>query len=495
MDSDQKEARYCPECGKKVVSTEDKFQSPQICPSCKTRVFFLNYSREPIPAIHDSNRNLIQRDPGIDRKIVLIIVCAILFLFAVGFVAVLTGQLTIFFGVGCLFLIGGIVAISIYLDGRSKSVAIRAATEELESRVRFHESNQTKLVHSLKGFQTNFDALVNEQKLGFQTKYDAEESLLRAKYDELLREAELDRETARLDLEIAHEQSTAAADISKRLLSEVRKSIKSNLTPNNFATQKNRFLKTVAFCEKKGYSIPDETLEEFDVELKRDFEEAVRKQVAKEEQARIKEKIREEQRAERELEKEMKRLDAERRAIEKAIAAALERTHDEHSAEVEELRKKLAEAEARSERAKSMAQMTRAGNVYVISNYGSFGEGVFKIGLTRRLEPLDRVKELGDASVPFPFDVHMMIASDDAPALETALHREFSTNRVNRVNLRKEFFRVPIDEIAKAVERCHGKVDYIAEPEALEYNESLQLTDDDFAFISSQIDPETLPED
>jgi hypothetical protein len=91
--------------------------------------------------------------------------------------------------------------------------------------------------------------------------------------------------------------------------------------------------------------------------------------------------------------------------------------------------------------------------VYVISNIGTFGEGCFKIGLTRRLDPLEHVKELGDASVPFPFDVHAVIFSEDAPALEAALHRDFADRRVNKVNMRKEFFRVTLDEIRQVVEK------------------------------------------
>ena len=90
---------------------------------------------------------------------------------------------------------------------------------------------------------------------------------------------------------------------------------------------------------------------------------------------------------------------------------------------------KLAEAQASSERAKSMAQLTKAGHVYILSNIGSFGEGIFKVGMTRRLEPQDRVKELGDASVPFPFDVHAMISCENAPGLENALHKELARYR------------------------------------------------------------------
>ena len=142
------------------------------------------------------------------------------------------------------------------------------------------------------------------------------------------------------------------------------------------------------------------------------------------------------------------------------------------------LEQQLAEAEAKEERAKSMAEQTRKGHVYVISNIGSFGEDVYKIGLTRRLEPMDRVKELGDASVPFPFDVHAMIYTDDAPGLETALHREFNSKRVNAVNLRKEFFNVDLASIQEAVEKIVGieaefKITALAE----DYYESLRLSE------------------
>ncbi len=145
--------------------------------------------------------------------------------------------------------------------------------------------------------------------------------------------------------------------------------------------------------------------------------------------------------------------------------------------------------EERAERAKSLVQMTRAGHLYVISNIGSFGEGVYKIGMTRREDPTDRVRELGDASVPFAFDVHMMISCDDAPSVENALHRELHKQRMNKVNFRKEFFRVDLDSIRQIVESNHGVVDYIAEPEALEYRESVNMKDEDYEFIERTVQP------
>ena len=122
-----------------------------------------------------------------------------------------------------------------------------------------------------------------------------------------------------------------------------------------------------------------------------------------------------------------------------------------------------------------MAQQTRQGHVYVISNVGSFGEEVYKIGLTRRLDPFDRVKELGDASVPFPFDVHAMIQSDDAPALEHAIHKLYMKNQVNKVNPRKEFFRVQLAEIRTAIDGLNVQVKWTLSAEARQYRETLLI--------------------
>lgn len=118
----------------------------------------------------------------------------------------------------------------------------------------------------------------------------------------------------------------------------------------------------------------------------------------------------------------------------------------------------------------------RAGYVYVISNVGSFGENIYKIGMTRRLDPQDRVDELGDASVPFNFDVHAMIFSDDAPALEAALHRAFEDRKVNMVNQRREFFNVTLDEIKDVIKKNFDKtVEFVDVPDAEQYHISEKM--------------------
>lgn len=143
------------------------------------------------------------------------------------------------------------------------------------------------------------------------------------------------------------------------------------------------------------------------------------------------------------------------------------------SKQIEELERELERAHAKAERAQAMAERTRSGYVYIISNIGSFGEGVVKIGLTRRLDPMDRVRELGDASVPFIFDTHAIIYSDDAPTLERALHAEFEGTRVNTENRRKEFFWVPLQDVEAAVRRLAPEATFFNDVEAQEYRETL----------------------
>lgn len=202
----------------------------------------------------------------------------------------------------------------------------------------------------------------------------------------------------------------------------------------------------------------------------------------REAQDEIKRKIREEKQRADELERQQREAEERERILKEkrvAIEQALLEATEEHKKELEEqriaLEKEIEDVHNKYERAKSMAQMTRQGNVYIISNVGSFGENIFKVGMTRRLEPMDRISELNNASVPFEFDVHAMISCDDAPTLEKKIHEELSDFRMNKVNTRKEFFKVDISKIIKIVEGNHGVIDYISNPIALQYHKTLEL--------------------
>lgn len=144
--------------------------------------------------------------------------------------------------------------------------------------------------------------------------------------------------------------------------------------------------------------------------------------------------------------------------------------------EASSIQEKLAGVEKEKLDIQMREQNTRAGYVYVISNIGSFGEDVYKIGVTRRLDPQERVDELGDASVPYDFDIHALIFSDDAPALENALHKTFEHGRLNLINRRREFFKVTLDEIEQAVRANFNKpTEFIRLADAAEYRQSLAL--------------------
>ena len=202
-------------------------------------------------------------------------------------------------------------------------------------------------------------------------------------------------------------------------------------------------------------------------------------QAEKEEQYRIREQMREEARAQRELEKAQQEAEKEERryqvALDKARREIEKSTGEKHNklqSEVQRLNELLLEAQANKERAMSRAQMTRSGHVYIISNIGSFGEHVYKIGMTRRLEPEDRIRELGGASVPFRFDIHAMIYSEDAPTLENGLHKVLEKQSVNRINARKEFFNVSLEEIEEIVHQQNANAEFIRIPPAEEFRKT-----------------------
>jgi len=215
------------------------------------------------------------------------------------------------------------------------------------------------------------------------------------------------------------------------------------------------------------------------------YEYQEKKHEEKEEQRRIRGEMREEEKLREEIEKAQEEAEADEERYEKALSKAREEVSQKQGKELEKLNKQLAEleerlkeAQERKERAISRAQMTKSGYIYVISNMGSFGENMYKIGLTRRLEPMDRVRELGDASVPFTFDVHAMIYSENAPNLEYDIQKSLEARRVNMVNRRKEFFNITLDEIEKVVKEKKGNIEFTKLAEAKEYRQTLAIAEE-----------------
>lgn len=201
-------------------------------------------------------------------------------------------------------------------------------------------------------------------------------------------------------------------------------------------------------------------------------------------QKAIKEQMIEEEKVRKELEKKRQQIEKDEKQFSSEVSKMLKYLQKADSDvekqlyadKIAELEAKLKELEAEKSDVIHREENAKAGFVYIISNIGSFGENVFKIGMTRRLEPLDRIKELSSASVPFEFDVHAMIFSENAPDLEAKIHNHFNSYRVNKVNPRKEFFKVSIDEIADYVDQNYDKtVEFTKIPVAKDYRESLAI--------------------
>ena len=241
--------------------------------------------------------------------------------------------------------------------------------------------------------------------------------------------------------------------------------VESLLLSYGYTISKYYFESLYNIMEAKYIRIQKQELER---EKERDEREAQR-----EYERAIKKALKEEEKAQEALEKKKKEL-AEEQAQEKILKL---------QEQIQGLEKALVEARELRERAMSMAQQTKIGYVYVISNIGSFGKDVYKIGMTRRLDPMERILELSNASVPFPFDVHTFIYSEDAPALEADLHRRFDAKKVNSINYRKEYFHVTLDEIKAALEEKGVEANFVDEPDAFQYRESRMRNRNDLSTI------------
>jgi len=253
---------------------------------------------------------------------------------------------------------------------------------------------------------------------------------------------------------------------------------------NNASTMEERIRKAFDAINGLGsvmhVSIADSymNLKLSELQLEHELEE--KKRAVLDEQHKVREQLCDQEQAHREL--EAATVDAEEqearftKALEKARVDAARAEGAEHArltSRILELEEELKGASQKRERVRALAELTKAGYLYVLSNIGSFGEDVYKIGMTRRLDPNDRVKELSDASVPFKFDVHAMVYSEDAVAIESAFHDRFADRNLNAMNLRKEFFRVSIDELQAFATERGLKIAFTRLPEAREYRETM----------------------
>ena len=362
-----------------------------------------------------------------------------------------------------------------------KSTELNQLYSEI-SKVKKELKNKKEEIENLEPLVT----VVNIDTKGLDLATSQELKNILSKYK--LEEAELVKDNTAVDVLIYDDKKFITTQIRQILRSfnaECDLAI-SNVTLKNIDTMRNKILKSYEALNKiyksDGVQITKTFLENKLQQLITAHSYQEKLEDEREQKKLIQEQLKEEEKVRREIEREKAKIEKDETQFKNAISKLmkyLQKTDNEvektlYIDKIKECEEKLSELETVKSDVLNREKNTRAGFVYIISNIGSFGENIFKIGMTRRLEPMDRIKELSSASVPFEFDVHALIFSDDAPSLESILHNTFREYEVNKVNHRKEFFSIPLEKIEKVVTEHHNAtVQWTYDAAAEEYRESL----------------------
>lgn len=362
-----------------------------------------------------------------------------------------------------------------------KSTELNQLYSEI-SKVKKELKNKKEEIENLEPLVT----VVNIDTKGLDLATSQELKNILSKYK--LEEAELVKDNTAVDVLIYDDKKFITTQIRQILRSfnaECDLAI-SNVTLKNIDTMRNKILKSYEALNKiyksDGVQITKTFLENKLQQLITAHSYQEKLEDEREQKKLIQEQLKEEEKVRREIEREKAKIEKDETQFKNEISKLmkyLQKTDNEvektlYIDKIKECEEKLSELETVKSDVLNREKNTRAGFVYIISNIGSFGENIFKIGMTRRLEPMDRIKELSSASVPFEFDVHALIFSDDAPSLESILHNTFREYEVNKVNHRKEFFSIPLEKIEKVVTEHHNAtVQWNYDAAAEEYRESL----------------------
>lgn len=362
-----------------------------------------------------------------------------------------------------------------------KSIELNQLYSEI-SKVKNELKNKKEEIENLEPLVT----VVNIDTKGLDLATSQELKNILSKYK--LEEAELVKDNTAVDVLIYDDKkfiTTQVRQILRSFNAECDLAI-SNVTLKNIDTMRNKILRSYEALNKiyksDGVQITKTFLENKLQQLITAHSYQEKLEDEREQKKLIQEQLKEEEKVRREIEREKAKIEKDETQFKNEISKLmkyLQKTDNEvekalYIDKIKECEERLSELETVKSDVLNREKNTRAGFVYIISNIGSFGENIFKIGMTRRLEPMDRIKELSSASVPFEFDVHALIFSDDAPNLESILHNTFREYEVNKVNHRKEFFSIPLEKIEKVVTEHHNAtVQWTYDAAAEEYRESL----------------------
>ena len=462
--------RYCPHCGAAVKGPESAFASPTRCPQCDTRAQFYDYPREHTPTpVKTSKRN----PPGWLDWLLWSLLAAAALTASLTLFSLINGWAngTLLSGIACLA-VG--LASATFVTRVSKKLS-RAETDKKKAERALLVSNSkvAAAAEINKGFKKNFDVLVADEKKRLQTDFSSrlnQTKQLQAKVEKRVEESS--------------ELVPTITVVGKRLLDESLHRISRELSASNLGDCRMRLKHVIEFCRDQGCKVSTRDEDEMMEQLERDHQAYLLEAKYKNERMLVEAKMQEEQRVIEQIERGIKQAEAERSTIASSLSSMLKDPDNSTDSRIEHLRAKLQEAEARMSEASSVLHDPTAGHVYVLSNIGAFGEGIFLIGFTRMADPLQHIEELSKTSVPFPYDIHMLVPSENAEVLAKKLYLDLHESRLNRFNHSKSFFKTTIKTIWQLIVAHHGNIDFVEEPPAREFKESLEMSEEAFASMT-----------
>ncbi|MEQ8208722.1 MAG: GIY-YIG nuclease family protein [Lacipirellulaceae bacterium] len=463
---------YCPKCGSAAQGQAEQFADAIACPSCEQKVVFVDYAHEAIAAPPKPKGK--PTPTWADRLLQVLIGCGVA-LIGITLLGLLNGNVSnsTWGSIGAVVAAGA----ALFQIARLKRDKLHAdeARKRTERALVLSNAQITTAANINQGFKKNFDQLVKDEaaKLNVQN----------AKIVERIDEAKKDAEGR---IRKADEQDLRLKRLGNRFLEDRFEAILLDVTATNLEGSKQRLKEAIDFCRRNDCHILNRREEELNRELVQRYHEEVRRKRNRMQRHAVAKQIQEERRRQEELEAELSRIESEKSAIRDKLASASETSVGDDTV-LEKLKKQLADLEAEASHTSDLWRDREKGHIYVASNIGTFGEGIFKINMTSRSDPHGVIEELSKQATPFPFELHMLVSSERAAELLGLIHEALHSTRVNRVDFTKDFFRVNRDDIWRVVVANHGVIEYEDLPSPAQYQESAAMSEGEFERVSKAV--------
>ena len=473
MGDDAPTTLFCPECAQAVTASRAAFAAPLHCPHCGKNGVFVDYARvtiKSLPIAKARSRSLA----GPSRALCLVAILT--------GVLVLATAVTVWSGRASTAMWCGVIAAAVAVAMLTRLARLQSglnrtqrARQRAERALTVSNATLESAAAINRGFQKNLANVVADERRRVQTKNAAQ----------LAKIAE-EREQVAWRVRRVEDQTRIVRALGDRILDDAMEQILNELTARNFDACRKRLAEVFAFCRDHEYPLSRQRQEDFLLKLAHCYNQELREEQERQQRDAVAARLRAEQQVSEEVVTEISRAESQRALLRQKLAEAqaANDTAESSSTTLKRLRNELLAVDQRAQDAASIQRNPRAGHVLVMSNVGSFGPGVLKICMSRRLDPQDAVRELSHAATPFPFDVHMVVSSERASELLHALHDSLHHTRINRVDLGRDFFRTEVDDVWRLVVALHGAVEYQQEPAAEEHAQSTAMNDEEFRKVT-----------